>query len=107
MGREREGKEGYRIAYIKRCLHPRIDECFSKVEQQSVGSPTGVKKKIGFEHCVSDTQIVLFEGGGGIFPDVFIALLSTDPLRRVLEGEHKVRKSRDPSLRRIGFAATD
>lgn len=48
MGREREGKEGYRIAYIKRCLHPRIDECFSKVEEQSVGSPTGVKKKIGF-----------------------------------------------------------
>lgn len=103
MGREREGKEGYRIAYIKRCLHPRIDECFSKVEQQSVGSSTGVKKKIGFEHCVSDTPQI----EGGIFPDVFIALLSTDPLRRVLEGEHKVRKSRDPSLRRIGFAAAD
>lgn len=94
--REREGKgrgkEGYRGAsrvYQARLHRPRIDECFSKSRRSGEELKRGKALPVSerrIERCVSDTPQI-----GGIFPDVFIALLSTtDPPRCVLATSRRV-----------------
>lgn len=92
-GKGREGGKKVieaRPAYIKRRLHrARIDECFSKSRRSGEELKRGKALPVSerrIERCVSDTPQI-----GGIFPDVFIALLSTtDPPRRVLATSRRV-----------------